>query len=70
MIELDTRIREKNLGSRMLMQVHDELVVDVPDEEIETMRALVKDVMEGVVDFAVPILVDIGVGKDWRSAKK
>jgi DNA polymerase-1 len=49
----------------MLLQVHDELVFEVPQEEIETAQTLVKHEMETVVELAVPIIVDIGVGKNW-----
>lgn len=61
MIRLDETIREKKMKSRLLMQVHDELVVETHIDELEIMKTLVKNTMEQVVDFAVPILVDIGV---------
>lgn len=69
MIRLDETIREKKMKSRLLMQVHDELVVETHIDELEIMKTLVKNTMEQVVDFAVPILVDIGVWPDWNSAK-
>jgi DNA polymerase-1 len=61
MIRLDETIREKKMKSRLLMQVHDELVAETHIDELEIMETLVKNTMEQVVDFAVPILVDIGV---------
>jgi DNA polymerase I len=69
MIRIHSAIRERGLRSRMLLQVHDELVFEVPPEELETMRALVKDRMERVVELRVPLVVDIGVGPNWLDAK-
>jgi DNA polymerase I len=66
MIHIDTAILERRLKSRMTLQVHDELVFEVPEEEIDTMRALVREQMESVHPIAVPLLVEIGVGKNWR----
>jgi DNA polymerase-1 len=53
----------------MLLQVHDELVFEVPTAEVETMRELVRGNMESVVKLDVPLVVDIGVGPNWRDAK-
>ena len=53
----------------MLLQVHDELVFECPPEEVDTLSALVKREMEGVKELAVPLVVDIGVGDNWRDAK-
>ncbi len=66
MIDLDRAIIERGLKSRMTLQVHDELVFEVPEAELETMRALVRDKMENVASLSVPLLVEIGVGKNWR----
>ncbi len=66
MIRIDRELRERNLKSRMLLQVHDELVFEVPEEEIETMKQLVADRMENVYALKVPLKVDVGVGKNWR----
>ena len=49
----------------MLLQVHDELVFEVPSQEMETMQALVKQEMESVVSLSVPLVVDMGVGQNW-----
>jgi DNA polymerase-1 len=54
----------------MLLQVHDELVFEAPPEELDTMRDLVCTHMEGVVELAVPLVVDIGVGDNWLDAKR
>jgi DNA polymerase-1 len=66
MIRIDAALRERGLKSRMTLQVHDELVFEVPDREIETMRTLVREHMENVHPLSVPLLVEIGVGKNWR----
>ena len=68
MIRLAQKIREKKLKSRMILQVHDELVFECPEEEEQEMRALVKKEMEGVVPLKVPLVVDMGWGKNWNTA--
>ncbi len=66
MIRIDAGIREHGLKSRMTLQVHDELVFEVPEKEVETVKTLVRDQMERVHPLIVPLLVEIGVGKNWR----
>ena len=66
MIRIDAALREQGMKSRMTLQVHDELVFEVPENEIDTMRALVREQMETVHPLTVPLLVEIGVGKNWR----
>jgi DNA polymerase-1 len=66
MIRIDAALSEQTLKSRMTLQVHDELVFEVPEAEIEVMRTLVRDQMEKVHPLAVPLLVEIGVGPNWR----
>jgi len=66
MIRIDAELRKQKLKSRMTLQVHDELVFEVPLNEVETMRALVKDKMENVHPLRVPLDVDLGVGANWR----
>jgi DNA polymerase I len=66
MIRIDAAITVRNLKSRMTLQVHDELVFEVPEAEIEIMRTLVREQMEKVHPLTVPLLVEIGVGKNWR----
>jgi DNA polymerase-1 len=53
----------------MLLQVHDELVFECPPEEVNAVRAMVKREMEGVRELSVPLVVDVGVGANWRDAK-
>lgn len=66
MIALDREISRLGLKSRMTLQVHDELVFEVPEAEIETMRTLVRDKMENVQRLRVPLLVELGLGHNWR----
>jgi DNA polymerase-1 len=69
MIAIDDDLRRRKLGSRMLLQVHDELLFEVPEAEVETMRELVRDHMEKIHALKVPLAVEIGVGPNWRDAK-
>jgi len=66
MIRLDREISERGLSSKMLLQVHDELVLEVPEPEVQTMKALVKECMEGAHELSVPLEVELSVGKNWR----
>jgi len=66
MIRIDTALRERGLKSRMTLQVHDELVFEVPESEVEVMQPLVREHMERVHALAVPLQVDMGVGPNWR----
>ncbi len=66
MIRIDTAVRERNLKSRMTLQVHDELVFEVPEGEVDTMKSLVREQMEKAHTLSVPLLVEMGVGANWR----
>jgi len=66
MIRIDAALRERGLKSRMTLQVHDELVFEVPEAEIDAMRTLVREQMETVHALTVPLLVEIGIGRNWR----
>jgi DNA polymerase-1 len=66
MIRIDAAIRERDLKSRMTLQVHDELVFEVPEAELDIMRSLVREHMEQVHLLAVPLLVELGTGLNWR----
>ena len=68
MIKIHDLLAEQGAGSRMILQVHDELIFEVPDREIGMMKDLVKKEMEGVLELSVPIKVDMGVGKNWDEA--
>jgi DNA polymerase-1 len=66
MIRIDEAVRERSLKSRMTLQVHDELVFEVPEAEIDIMRSLVREYMEKAHELEVPLLVEVGVGPNWR----
>ena len=66
MIRIDAELRERKLRSRMLLQVHDELVFEVPEDEVDTMKRLVTERMENVHALKVPLKVEVGVGPNWR----
>jgi DNA polymerase I len=66
MIRIDAELRQRNLQSRMLLQVHDELVFEVPESELDAMKQLVTQQMEEVYELKVPLKVELGVGPNWR----
>jgi len=69
MIALDRKLVERNLKTRMVLQVHDELLFEVPFEETTQVGALVREEMEGVVKLNVPLIADIAFGPNWRDLK-
>jgi len=69
MIRIDQRLREEKFAARMTLQVHDELLFDVPEKEVEQLKQLVRHEMETVIQLKVPVLVDCGVGPNWRDMK-
>ena len=68
MIDIHREIESRNLDSRMLLQVHDELVFDVKKTEKETLISIVKEKMEQAIKLDVPLVIDMGVGKNWLEA--
>jgi len=68
MISIYNRLNEEKWKSKMLLQVHDELVFDVPNDEIESLKIMVKNEMENAFKLDVPLLVDIGIGNNWLEA--
>ncbi len=68
MIRIDRRLRTESYASRMLIQIHDELLLEVPSAESETLEALVVKEMAGAMDLDVPIIVDTGWGENWSEA--
>ncbi|HEX8835627.1 MAG TPA: DNA polymerase, partial [Candidatus Acidoferrum sp.] len=66
MINIDRRLTEEDFEAKMILQVHDELLFEAPVKESAKLRKLVKEEMEGVHKLAVPIVVEIGVGPNWR----
>ena len=69
MIRIHAELRQRRLQARLLLQVHDELVLEVPDGELEDVKRLTKATMESAMPLAVPLLVEVGVGPNWRDAK-
>ena len=68
MINIQEKLEEKNLKTKMLLQVHDELVFESPENEVETASKLIKTEMENAIETKVPLLVEVGVGKNWLEA--
>jgi DNA polymerase-1 len=68
MVKVDRAIKAANLRAKMVLQIHDELVFDVPRDEAETLSEIVKREMAGAIDFGVPLVVEVGVGKNWLEA--
>jgi DNA polymerase-1 len=69
MIKLHRSLKEGGLKSAMLLQVHDELVLEAPDEEVDQVVGTVRGAMEGAAKLKVPLVVDVGVGANWLDAK-
>lgn len=69
MIRLDRALTEAGLATRMLLQVHDEIVLEVPKSELEVVKTMVKDIMESAINLSVPLIVDENEGQTWYEAK-
>jgi len=69
MIKVDRRLRKGAFASRMLLQVHDELVFEAPVEEVDALGEMAREAMGGVVELAVPLVVDVNSGRNWAEAK-
>lgn len=69
MIEIDTKFKELHLKSRMLLQIHDELVFNVLNDELEIVQEIVKNIMENTITLTVPLAVDINIGTNLYEAK-
>jgi len=68
MIKIQKELEDQNLKTKMLLQVHDELVFESPIDEVETAKALIKNQMESAIETRVPLLVEVGVGDNWLEA--
>ena len=68
MVRVHVRLAQQGLRARMILQVHDELVFDVPADEVDTLRELVREAMENALPLSVPVVVDVGVGRHWAEA--
>lgn len=69
MVEASKKLKENNMKTKMILQVHDELIFDVFKNELDMVKEIVKETMEGVCKMSVPLKVDIEVGTDWYDAK-
>jgi DNA polymerase-1 len=69
MIAIDRNLAERKLKARMVLQAHDELLFELPPEETEEVKAMVREEMEGVVKLKVPLVADVAVGPNWRDLK-
>jgi DNA polymerase-1 len=65
MLEIDKKIKQKQLSGFLILQIHDELIFELPNEEIAVMEPLVREAMQGVFSLKVPLVVDIELGKNW-----
>ncbi|MBI4637712.1 MAG: hypothetical protein HY727_15355, partial [Candidatus Rokubacteria bacterium] len=65
MVRVHRALRERGLRTRMLLQVHDELLFEAPPEEVGTTEALAKEIMEAALPLRVPVVVDVKAGRDW-----
>ena len=68
MVHVWQRLRDEKLQARLLLQVHDELIVEAPDAEIDEVKRILKEEMENVVHYSVPLTTEVGVGKTWLEA--
>ena len=68
MVHVWQSLREEGLKARLLLQVHDELIVEAPEDEVERVKQLLKEKMEQVVSYSVPLTADVGTGKTWLEA--
>ena len=68
MISVDRRLREEGLKSRMVLQIHDELLFDAVAEEVEAVERIVKEEMENVIKLSVPLTVECNHGSNWLEA--
>jgi len=69
MLHVDEEFKRNGLAARLLMQVHDELLVEVPDKEVDKVTEILKHEMETAVELDVPLVADVGVGENWMDAK-
>jgi DNA polymerase-1 len=68
MLDVERRLRSDGLTARLIMQIHDELVFEVPEAEVEAASELVRSVMETVYPLDVPLVAEVGVGTTWSDA--
>ena len=69
MIGVDRELRKRKMKSRLILQVHDELLIEAPEAEVEEVKALLKDQMENAAQLSVPLIADMHTGHNWYEAK-
>ena len=69
MIGVDRRLRREALKSRLILQIHDELLVETAEDEVEQVKTILKEEMDGAASLSVPLEVDMNVGKSWFDTK-
>ena len=69
MVRIDRALREAGLRSRLILQVHDELLLECPPEEAEQAAALLREAMEGAIELSVPLVAEVHRGANWAEAK-
>jgi DNA polymerase-1 len=68
MIGISKTLQKKKMRTRLILQIHDELIVEAPEKELDQAKKVLKQGMEGVISLKVPLIVDVGVGKNWSEA--
>ena len=68
MVEIFKNLQERKSKAKLLLQVHDELVLEVPEKEVKEITSLVKRIMENIYPLRVPLKVEIGIGRNWWEA--
>jgi DNA polymerase-1 len=69
MIRIHRRLRDEGRSARLVLQVHDELLLEAPDPEVNAVKELVREEMCGAYELDPPLAVDVGAGRDWNEAK-
>ena len=68
MVRVWKRLRDEKMASRLILTVHDELIVEAPENEVEQVKRILKEEMEQVVSYSVPLTAEVGTGKTWLEA--
>jgi DNA polymerase-1 len=69
MVRIARRLRDEGRAARLVLQVHDELLLEAPEKEVAAIRNLVRQEMTGAYPLDPPLVVDVGAGEDWKAAK-
>ena len=66
MLKINVELSRREMKSYMILQIHDELIFEAPDTELETLKPLVREIMQEVFNLKIPLIVDITIGKNWK----